>query len=135
MVVGTPKKLTKCLTHTHITQVYTSYTLCAHCQELLNDGVRASRSIKCEKEIKENTERERERERENSHIINMIWPRGGTTLGPRGAMAPPNFFFLNILLYMCVLILAILFYKITFYFPLTISLLLLRVMLYSQTFL
>ena len=33
---------------------------------------------------------------------------------------------------MCVLILAILFYKITFYFPLTISLILLRVMLYSQ---
>ena len=87
MVASTPKKWTKCLTHTHITQVYTSYTLCAHCQELLNDGVQVSRSVKCEKEIKENAKRERERE--NSHIINMIWPRGGTTLGPGGAMPPP----------------------------------------------
>ena len=67
---ATPKKWTKCLTHTHITQIYTSYTLCAHCHELLNDGVQASRSVKCEKENKENAERGRE----NSHIINMIWP-------------------------------------------------------------
>ena len=51
-------------------------------------------------------------------------------------IAPPKFFFKNILLYICVLILAILFYKITFYFPLTISLsFFLRIMLYSQTFL
>ena len=46
--------------------------------------------------------------------------RDGTTLGLRGQ---------------CVLILTILFYKITFCFSLTISLILLRVMLYSQTFL
>ena len=51
-----------------------------------------------------------------------------------GAMAPPKFF-LKIYYYICVLILTILFYKITFYFPLTISLLFLRVMLYLQTFL
>ena len=61
---------------------------------------------------------------------------GGTTLGPGEAMAP-----LNLkkkkknLLYICVLILEILFYKITSYFPLIISLILLRVMLHSQTFL
>ena len=36
---------------------------------------------------------------------------------------------------MCVLILAILFYKITFYFLLTILLILLRGMLYSKKFL
>ena len=41
----------------------------------------------------------------------------------------------NNLLYICVLILAILFYTITFCFPLRIALILLRVMLYAQTFL
>ena len=48
-------------------------------------------------------------------------------------MAPLNFF-KKILLYMCTN-LVILFYKITFSFPLTILLILLRVMLYLQTFL
>ena len=51
-------------------------------------------------------------------------------------MAPPKIFFLtNIIIYICVLILAILFYKITFFPPLTISLIILRGMLYLQTFL
>ena len=59
----------------------------------------------------------------------------GTTIGLGGAMTPPKFFFLKILLYICVLILAILFYKITFFPPLTISLIILRGMLYLQTFL
>ena len=67
-------------------------------------------------------------------MANSITHRDGTTLGLGGAMAPLNFF-KNILLYIFVLILAILFYKITFCFPLLISLILLRVMLYSQTFL
>ena len=49
-----------------------------------------------------------------------------------GGKGPPNVFLKYIIIYICVLILAILFYKITFYFPLTISLILLRVMLYSQ---
>ena len=49
-----------------------------------------------------------------------------------GQWPPLDFFFLKKLLYICVLILTILFYKITFFFPLTISLILLRVMLYSQ---
>ena len=67
-----------------------------------------------------------------THIDYLQWQ---TTPGPRGAMASPIYIFLKKLLYMCVLILVILFYKITFYLPLTISLILLRVMLYSQTFL
>ena len=50
-----------------------------------------------------------------------------TTIGPE--------FFWKKYYYICVLILAILFYKIIFYFPLRISLILLKVMLYSQTFL
>ena len=67
----------------------------------------------------------------------------GITFGP-GDGPPLDFFFFKILLYICVLILAILFYKITlflriykitFCFPLTILLILFRVMLYSQTFL
>ena len=52
-------------------------------------------------------------------------------------MAPPKFFlkkYYYIYVY-CVLILVILFYKITFCFPLTISLIILREMLYPQTFL
>ena len=66
--------------------------------------------------------REREREKQNQGR-NYPWIRG--------TMAP-LIFFKYIYIYICVLILAILFYKITFYFPLTISLILLRVMLYSQ---
>ena len=53
----------------------------------------------------------------------------------RGAMPPLILKKKYYYIYMCVLILAILFYKITFYFPLKISLILLRLMLYSQTFL
>ena len=54
----------------------------------------------------------------------------------RGPLPPPLILLKkNIIIYICVymyvLILAILFYKITFYFLLTISLILLRVMLYS----
>ena len=45
---------------------------------------------------------------------------------------PPIFFFKYY--YICVLILAILFYKITFYFSLTISLIFLRVMLLTNFF-
>ena len=50
----------------------------------------------------------------------------------RGGQWPPLDFFKKILLYICVLILAIFFYKITFCFSLTIPLILLRVMLYLQ---
>ena len=53
--------------------------------------------------------------------------RDVATFGLGGAMASLIFF--KIYYYICVLILAILFYKITFCFPLTISLILLRVML------
>ena len=58
-----------------------------------------------------------------------------TTIGlwGGGAVALPNIFF-KILLYICVLILVILFYKITFCFSLTVSLIFLRVVLYSQNF-
>ena len=58
---------------------------------------------------------------------------GGTTLGPGGQWPP--LFFLKKYYYIYVLILTILFYKFTSYFSLTISLILLRVILYSQTFL
>ena len=60
---------------------------------------------------------------------NHPWTKGGN--------GPPKlfFFFFLIIICVCVLILAILLYKITFYFPLTISLILLRVILYSQNFL
>ena len=64
----------------------------------------------------------------------ILWSRDGTTLGLGGAMALPKLFLFLILLYICMLILAILFYKITFCFPLTISLILLGVILYSQIF-
>ena len=53
----------------------------------------------------------------------------------RRAMAPTKILRKEILLYIYVLILVILLYKITFYFPLTISLIILKVMLYSKTFL
>ena len=48
----------------------------------------------------------------------------------REAMALPKLFLFLIILYICMLILAILFYKITFCFPLTISLIPLWLMLY-----
>ena len=59
----------------------------------------------------------------------------GPPLAQEG-QCPSKFFEKNILLYIYiyVLILAILFYKITFCFSLKISLILLRVIPYSQTF-
>ena len=50
-------------------------------------------------------------------IITLRWKgvRDVASFGLGGATAPLIFFFLNIIIYMCVLILAILFYKITFF--------------------
>ena len=63
------------------------------------------------------------------HGRNYPWTRG--PLPPPLILFKKNIMIIYICVYMCVLILAILFYKITFYFLLTISLILLRVMLYS----
>ena len=69
-------------------------------------------------------------------VSDMPKCRDGTTFGLGG----PRFLKKNIIIlynnfYICVLILAILFYKITFCFSLTISLILLKVMSYSKAFL
>ena len=64
------------------------------------------------------------------HGRNYPWTRGPLPLPPL-ILLKKNIIIIYICVYMCVLILAILFYKITFYFLLTISLILLRVMLYS----
>ena len=59
----------------------------------------------------------------------------GTTIGQGGQWLPPNIFKKILLYIISPQILVILFYKITFCFPLIISLIFLKVMLYSQTFL